>query len=90
MCAYDLMRSSRASNCCWSLGMWRFSGCRSCCARDAPTPRDPNKITAKIWKLGMFKPAVSASWRAMSKRANVRSIRYPAWARKSMGAVPEL
>eukprot|EP00959_Pyramimonas_sp_CCMP1952_P267287 5588547-Pyramimonas_sp.AAC.1 len=61
MRAHDLMRSSRASNCCWSLGMRWFSGCRSCCARDVPAPRALNKITGKVWKLVMFKPAVSAS-----------------------------
>eukprot|EP00959_Pyramimonas_sp_CCMP1952_P086192 1802820-Pyramimonas_sp.AAC.2 len=37
-----------------------FSGCRSCCARDVPTPRALNRITVRIWKLGMLKPAVSA------------------------------
>eukprot|EP00959_Pyramimonas_sp_CCMP1952_P058920 1230548-Pyramimonas_sp.AAC.1 len=56
-----LKRSRRASNCAWSLGIWRFRGCRSCCARDVPTPRALNNITADIWKLGMLKLAVSAS-----------------------------
>eukprot|EP00959_Pyramimonas_sp_CCMP1952_P037883 792936-Pyramimonas_sp.AAC.1 len=40
--------------------------------------------------LGMWKRAVSASKRAISKRDNVWSMRSPAWARKSMRAVPEL
>eukprot|EP00959_Pyramimonas_sp_CCMP1952_P246249 5146877-Pyramimonas_sp.AAC.1 len=61
MWAYDLIRSRRASNCAWSLGAWWFRGRRSCCARDVPTPRALNDITANIWKLGMLKPAASTS-----------------------------
>eukprot|EP00959_Pyramimonas_sp_CCMP1952_P195567 4088904-Pyramimonas_sp.AAC.1 len=37
-----------------------LSGCRSCCARDVPTPRALTEITADIWKSGMFEPAASA------------------------------
>eukprot|EP00959_Pyramimonas_sp_CCMP1952_P409561 8583292-Pyramimonas_sp.AAC.1 len=43
MWAYGLMRSSRASKCCRFLCMWWLSGCRSCCARDVPTPNNPEQ-----------------------------------------------
>eukprot|EP00959_Pyramimonas_sp_CCMP1952_P150445 3148619-Pyramimonas_sp.AAC.1 len=84
------MRSSGESNCCWSLGMRRAGGCRSCCARGVPTPWARDKLTARIWTLGMLKPAASASQRAISKQANIWSLCSPAWTRKSMRAVQEL
>eukprot|EP00959_Pyramimonas_sp_CCMP1952_P325872 6821292-Pyramimonas_sp.AAC.1 len=46
-------------------------------------------MTVRIWQLGRLKPAISASKRALSKRAHVCSVRFSAWARKSMKAVPE-
>eukprot|EP00959_Pyramimonas_sp_CCMP1952_P313427 6560204-Pyramimonas_sp.AAC.1 len=60
MWAYDLMRSSGESNCCWSLCVKWFNGCRSCRARDVPTRRALHTIMVKIRKLGMLKPAASA------------------------------
>eukprot|EP00959_Pyramimonas_sp_CCMP1952_P399729 8375669-Pyramimonas_sp.AAC.1 len=38
-----------------------FKSCKSCCARDAPTPRALNILPVRIWKLGILKPAASAS-----------------------------
>eukprot|EP00959_Pyramimonas_sp_CCMP1952_P013782 291501-Pyramimonas_sp.AAC.1 len=61
MCARDLARSSRESNCFWSLGMRWFSDCRTCCTRDAPTPKALNEMAVSFRKLWMLKPTVSAS-----------------------------
>eukprot|EP00959_Pyramimonas_sp_CCMP1952_P051466 1075288-Pyramimonas_sp.AAC.1 len=46
-------------------------------------------MSVRIWKFGILDPTVSASKRAISKRASVWSIRSPAWTRKSMRAVPK-
>eukprot|EP00959_Pyramimonas_sp_CCMP1952_P447217 9363682-Pyramimonas_sp.AAC.1 len=61
MRAYDLARTSRASNCSWVLGIWWLSGCSTDIARDVPTHAALNRMTARFWKLGILKPAVSAS-----------------------------
>eukprot|EP00959_Pyramimonas_sp_CCMP1952_P304425 6371066-Pyramimonas_sp.AAC.1 len=47
-------------------------------------------MAVRIWLFGTLDPAVSASKRAISKRAGAWSIRPPAWTRKSMRAIPEL